>query len=206
MAGRPLDRQRSPADDHQHDRRPGRDDALEQLLLAAHEPELQAIAELAGRRVVGQPRSLAEDDDRDVGGPCELDGLGDLGIGPVVDAGPPGVLDVGARQSGVDRVEDRATPGELVGRHDLVGQREAEGIAVVAHLEQRLDVEEVGVIPEQLAGAVGDRPDDRHAGDVRPERQDPVVLEQDERTARPARVRRPPPPRRAQPATRRMAG
>ena len=49
------------------------------------------------------------------------------------------------------------------------------------HLAQGLHVDEVAVVAEQVAGAVGDRPDDRHAPAPGRERQDPVVLDQDQR-------------------------
>ena len=44
-------------------------------------------------------------------------------------------------------------------------------------------MEQVGVVAEQLAGARGDRADDGDASEVRPQRQDPVVLDQDQRPA-----------------------
>ena len=184
MAGGPFDRERPAADHDQHDRRPGRDDRFQQLLLATHQAELETIAKLPGRGVVGQAGSLAQHDDCHVRCLGQLDGLRELGVGPVVDARAPAMLDIGSWKARVDLVEDRAAPGKLVSRHDLVGQREAEGIAVVAHLQERLDVEQVGVVAEQLASAIGDRPDHGHAGDVLPEGQDAVILDEHQRTDR----------------------
>ena len=66
VAGGPFDGERPAADDDEHDRRPGSDDRLEKLLLAAEEPEVAAVTGLPCRRVVGQPGPLAEDNDRHV--------------------------------------------------------------------------------------------------------------------------------------------
>ena len=56
-----------------------------------------------------------------------------------------------------------------------------ERVRALVHLAQGLHVDQVAVVAEQVAGAVGDRPDDRHAPAARRERQDPVVLDQDQR-------------------------
>ena len=77
MASGPFERERTPADHDQDDRCPGRHDRLEQLLLAADQPKVEAVAELARRRVVGQAGPLAEDEDRDSLRPRQLDGRGD---------------------------------------------------------------------------------------------------------------------------------
>ena len=83
MAGGPVQGKRPAADDDQHDRRSRRDDGLQELLLPAEEPELAAIAEFAGRRVVRQPGSFADHDDRDVGIPAATTASRILGIAPV---------------------------------------------------------------------------------------------------------------------------
>ena len=158
VLGRPRQRQRAAADDDEHDRRAGRDHGLEQLLLPAEEPEPGPIAELAGRRVVGQPRSLAEHDDGDVGVAGERHGRRELLVGPGRDAGPAGVDDLGARQRGAQGVDDRPSPGQLVARlEDLAVADDAERIDARAHLAERLHVDQVAVVAEQVAGAVGDR-------------------------------------------------
>ena len=184
MRGGPLDRQRPAADHDEDDRRAGRDDGLEQLLLPPDEAEVPAVPELPRRRIVGQPGSFAEDDDRDVGASGDRDRLRDLVVRPVVQPGATRIQDLGRRQARGDRIEDRLSTGQFIGRDDLVGQVEAEGIPVLAHLRERLHVEQVRVIAQQVAGARRDRPDDRHTAQVRGERQDPVVLHEDDRSPR----------------------
>mgnify|MGYP003693805271 CR=1 FL=1 len=81
MLGRPLDRQRTAARRRRAiSRRAGRDDGLDELLLAAEQAEVAAVARLARRRVVGQPGALADDDDRDLGVAGDRDRLRDAGI------------------------------------------------------------------------------------------------------------------------------
>ena len=172
-----------PAADHdEHDRRSRGDDGVEQLLLAAVEAEGRAVAELAGRRVVGQAGALAEDQDRDLGGARGRHCLGDLLVGPVGDAGPAGVAEVGTGERVAEGVEDRPAPGQLVGRRDRVALTDdPERIGALVHLAQGLHVDQVAVVAEQVAGAVGDRPDDRDPPAPGREREDPVVLDQDQR-------------------------
>ena len=57
---RPRERERTSADDDEDDRRAGRDDRLEELLLATEQPEIEPVPELPGRRVVGQARALPQ--------------------------------------------------------------------------------------------------------------------------------------------------
>ena len=54
-------------------------------------------------------------------------------------------------------------PVELVvGRRDhLAIADDAQGVGALVHLAQGLHVDEVAVVAEQVAGAVGDRSDDR---------------------------------------------
>ena len=80
VLGRPLDGRGTAADDDEHGRRAGRDDGLDELLLAAQEAEIAAVARLARGRVVGQPGALADDDDRDLGIARGRDRLRDAGV------------------------------------------------------------------------------------------------------------------------------
>ncbi len=192
MLGRPRQGQRAAADDHEHDGRAGRHHGLEQLLLPAEEAEPHPVAELAGRGVVGQARSLAEHDDRDVGAAGELDGCRQLLVGARRDARSRCVDDLGAGHRPADGVQDRPSPGQLVARlEDLAVADDAERIDAGAHLLERLHVHEVAVVPEQVPRAVRDRPDDREPPDARRERQHAVVLQQHERLLRerPRRLR-----------------
>src|SRR3954451_12765597 len=68
VPGRGFDGEWPPADDDEDDRRPGRDDRVEQFLLTTVEPERRSVPELAGRRVEGESGALAEDEDRRVAG------------------------------------------------------------------------------------------------------------------------------------------
>ena len=110
LPGSGFDGEGPPADDYEHDRRAGRDDGLEELLLAAVEAERRAVAELTGRRVVGQAGPLTDDEDRDLGRARDLDGRGDLLVAAVGDPGATGVADLGADERGADRIEDRPRP------------------------------------------------------------------------------------------------
>ena len=176
------------------DRRAGGNDRFEQLLLTAEEAEAAPIAELAGRGVVRQPRPLAEDDEGDLG----VTGGGDRGLDFVVRSVPDPAtsrepdVHVGRIAREARRGSSRRSASSSAGTMSSVSGN-AEGFATtLTHLEQRLHVEEVGVVAEQLAGAVGDRTDHGEAGESGPERQDAVVLEQDERPAREFGARRGP--------------
>ena len=68
------------AHDDEDGRRAGRDDGLDELLLAAQQAEIAAVARLARGRVVGQPGALADDDDRDLGIAGGRDRLRDAGV------------------------------------------------------------------------------------------------------------------------------
>ena len=60
------------------------------------------------------------------------------------------------------RVEDRPPSGQLVDRlDDLAVADDAERVGAGAHLAERLHMDQVAVVAEQVAGAVGDRADDR---------------------------------------------
>ena len=94
----------------------------------------------------------------------ERDGRGQLVVGPVRDPGAPRVDDLGARPAPTEGVEDGPPPRELVDRlDDLAVADDPERVAAGPHLAQRLHVDQVAVVAEQVAGAVGDRPDDRDA-------------------------------------------
>ena len=171
MLGRPGDGQRPAADDDEHDRRPGRHDRLEQLLLATQEAEVEAVAELAGRGVVGQPGALAEDDDRDLGAALRSrDGRGDLLVRPVLRCRVPASVPRPRRRR-ARRGARRGSSGGRTARRPAetssVDRRTPNGLSRRAHLAQRLDVDEVAVVAEQVAGAVGDRADDRDRRDGR---------------------------------------
>ena len=99
--------------------------------------------------------------------------------------GPARVDDLGAGSAAADGVQDRPSPGQLVARlEDLAVADDAERIDAGAHLLERLHVDEVAVVAEQVAGAVGDGPDDRDPPEARRERQHAVVLEQHQRPLR----------------------
>ena len=90
-------------------------------------------------------------------------------------------MDDGCRcEPGAQGVQDRLAARQLVDRLDVRIEREPERVVTAAHLAQRLDVEEVVVVAEELAGAVRRRSDDRDPVQVRPERQDAVVLDEDQ--------------------------
>ena len=182
MRERPLERERPAADDQQHGRRPGRDDGLEQLLLAAEEPEVAPVAGLAGGRVVRQPGPLADDDDRRPrpsvpprrprrsprrcrrAGPCPR-----------------------RTRSGRRRSAPAARPGSSARPPaSSVGwitslDGKPNGLARWRSSAQRLDVRQVRVVAHEVPGAVGDRPDDRDPPAVGRQRQHAVVLEQHDR-------------------------
>ena len=146
-------------------------------------PEARPVAELAGRRVVGQAGPLAEHDDRDVGvrGRRRRRPRAPRRSRPRSRSRARGRRPRRASDA-AQRVEDRPPPDQLVaGLEDLAVADDAERVDAGAHLPQRLHVDEVAVVAEQVARAVGDRPDDRHAPQVRRERQHAVVLEQDQR-------------------------
>ncbi len=82
---------------------------------------------------------------------------------------PGCVADIGVRQRRADGVEDRAAPVQLVGGRDRGVVADAERVALGPHLVERLDVDEVAVVAEQVAGAVGDRSDDGDPTDRRGE-------------------------------------
>ena len=164
VLGGPLDRERPAADDHEHGRRPGCNDRLEQLLLTSEEAEVAAVPRLTGRRVVGQPGPLADGNDRDVGALRERDRLGQLLVRAVAETAAARVDDA-LPEPGAERAEDRRHARQLVDRVDDLARWEAERVCLVAQLRERLDVGQVGVVAEQVAGAVGDRPDDGDPAD-----------------------------------------
>ena len=183
MLGGPRQRERAAADDDEHDRRAGRDHRLEQLLLPAEEPEPHAgrgtrpsssrrsgpIARRARRwrrRRRGRASTAAASSSSV---PDEM---------PVPRAWTTSRAGSAPRM----RVQDRPPAGQLVARlEDLAVADDAERIDAGAHLLERLHVDEVAVVAEQVAGAVRDRPDDREPPEPGRERQHAVVLEQDER-------------------------
>ena len=59
--------------DQQHDRRPGRDNGLQQLQLSAWELQRRPRGQLPDHVL-----PLAHDDDRNIGGPCEINGVLEL--------------------------------------------------------------------------------------------------------------------------------
>src|SRR6266446_10755617 len=87
----------------------------------------------------------------DLGG----DGLCDLFIGPLSDAGPTGVDDTVGTEARRDPPEDGRVGGQLIDRLDHLTRRESERVGAMAELGQRLDVWQVGIVAEQVAGAVG---------------------------------------------------
>ena len=162
---------------------PGRGHRGDELLLAPREPELHAIAHLAAGAVQRQPRALAHDDDRHVRAAGGGDRLRELGVAAVEHAAPRREAHLGAVGTALaDGVEDRRASLELVGQVEVVGDREAD--RVVAHLEQRLDVRDVGVVAQQVARAVGVGPDHRDRLQVVAQRERPVVGQQHDRRAR----------------------
>ena len=185
LPGGPLQRERPAADDHQDDGGPGRDDRVEQLLLAAEEPEVASIPELAGGRVGGQPGSLRDDDDRDVGPGGDLDGFGDLGVGAIVDAGPLGMEDLAAVEPRPKRVQQRRTSGELVldDHRSAFGDDPERLRPAPPRLDQRLEVDQVAVVAQELARTVRARPDDRDPVERGGQRQDAVVGDEHDRPA-----------------------
>ena len=146
MLGGPLERERPAADDDEDDRRAGGDDRLEQLLLAAEQAEVAPVAELAGRRVVGQPGAFADHDDRDVRA------AGDARR-PSASSASRAVAQVRCPRRGrsARRRTGRASAsrivgiaGELVDRVDHVARREPERVRLVrGSSAQRLDVRQV---------------------------------------------------------------
>ena len=109
----------------------------------------------------------------------DLDRGRDVRVGPVGDPGPARVDDLGAGQGGADGIEDRPTPGQLVaGLDDLALADDAERVLAGPHLPQRLHVDEVAVVAEQVTGAVGDRSDHGDPTVAPVERQQAIVLDQ----------------------------
>ena len=80
-----------------------------------------------------------------------------------------------SRQRGTQGVEDRAAPLQLVGGRDRGVVADAERVALCPHLVERLDVDEVAVVAEEVAGTVGDRTDDGDPASRRGEREDAIV-------------------------------
>ena len=115
---------------------------------------------------------------------------------PVVDAGPARVEDLASREPSPKRVEDRPPAGQLVLDGDgLAVPHDAEGVAPApAHLDQRLDVDQVAVVAEQLARAVRAGPDDRDPAQRRARAAARRRSRRGRASARPARGR--PAPRR----------
>src|SRR6185437_16807682 len=112
--------------------RAGRNDRFEQLLLPAEQAEVAAVPRLAGRRVIRQPGSLAEDRDRDVGPACGGDRLGHLLVGPVAQAGATGVDDPLVTETVPEPIEDRRHPRELIGyRIDDITRRKGERVRLM---------------------------------------------------------------------------
>ena len=155
-------------------------------------PSVAPVAELAGRRVVGQPGALAErrGSRRRTRARASTAAAISSSV-PVGDPGAAGVEDLGADERGAEGVEDRPPAGQLVAGLDRPRRRRRSRArsTPVAHLAQRLHVDEVAVVAEQVAGAVGDRPDDRDAPAVGRQRQDAVVLDEDERALGERRAR-----------------
>ncbi len=177
VLGGPLDRERPAADDDEHGRCPGCHDRLEQFLLTSEEAQIAAVPRLTGRRVVGQSGPLADGYDRDVGALGDGDRLGQLLVRAVPETAAARVDDAHP-EPGTERGQDRRHAGQLVDGIDDVAGWEAEGVGLVAQLRKRLNVGQVGVVAEQVAGAVGDRPDDGDPADLRGQRQRSVVLDE----------------------------
>ena len=203
-----------PADHDEHDRRAGRDDRLEQLLLAAEKAEVEPVAELARswrRRSARSARRGRRSRRR--ASRASLDGRGEVRVGAVADAAPRRVADLAwPAERCADGVEHRR-PARRARRPARCRRRSTmpQGVALHAQLPERLDVDEVAVVAERARGRCRRcGPMTASRAGVGAQRQDAVVLDQHERAASQlegdARPRRPasrPRARRSSPARRR---
>ena len=114
VLGRPRQRQRAAADDDEHDRRAGRDHGLEQLLLPAQEPEPDAIAELAGRRVVGEPDRSPSTTTATSASRASATAAASSSSVPDEMPVPRAWTTSAPCQRGAQGVDDRPSPGQLV--------------------------------------------------------------------------------------------
>ena len=162
-------------------------DSLDQLLLPADERQLHPVPELAGRRFDGQPRALPHHDERHVRVRGRPHRLVELRIASIADAASARIGQLRAREPFPERGQDRPPIAQLIFDRHLVARRRAEPVCRFSRSSlQRLDVHQVAVVAEQVAGAVGDRTDDRDPLRPRSQRQDAVVLEQTRSSAGPA--------------------
>ena len=161
-----LDGERPTGDQHEHDRGPRRRDGRQQLRLAARQTEVHAVACLTACAIVGETGALAEHEHGDIRAPGRLDRRGDLVVA-VGDAAS------GAKRTSVDGADAPRIASRIVGHAaNWSSASRPSGTAVPAtprtptHLEERLDMQGVGVVAGQVARAVGARPDDRDAAQL----------------------------------------
>ena len=187
--GRPFQRERPPADDDQHDRRPGGDHRLEQLLLATEEPEL---ARSRNSPVV----ESAVSPERSTTTTIATSRWRASSTAAAISASVPletrcrGRGGSRSRRARAERIEHRRATRELVvGRRAVALADDPERSTPSAHLAQRLHVDQVAVVAEQVARAVGDRSDDRDPSADRDSGSTPVVLDAGPSSARRDRAR-----------------
>ena len=175
----PRARRRAPRHEHQDDRRARRQHGADELLLDARKIERRPVAELAARAVLGEPRLVAHDQHRDVGGGGQLDRLGETGVGRACDVAAASERHAWSRSAHGARRAPTATrspPGAISA--DSTPGVERRAAPAVEHVPQRLDVGRVRVVAEQIAGRVRIRADHGDRPDTGGQRQNPVVAQQ----------------------------